>query len=88
MQTQSGKTFRNDRIIAVADAAHQHGKLKSMAELDSVTIDEIEHFFISYNEMRNRKFKPIRRGGADSALRVVRRGIQAFKNKSKARNSK
>ena len=25
-QTQDGKTFRNDRLIAVADAAHEYGK--------------------------------------------------------------
>jgi inorganic pyrophosphatase len=87
-QTQEGKTFRNDRLIGVADAAHERRNLKSISELDSVVLDEIEHFFISYNEMRDRKFKPIRRAGSNSALQLVRRGMRAFKNNTKARSSK
>jgi inorganic pyrophosphatase len=87
-QTQDGRTFRNDRLIGVADAAHERAKLKSISELDSVVVDEIEHFFVSYNEMRDRKFKPIRRAGPNSALQLVRRGMRAFKNNSKTRSSK
>lgn len=37
-QTQDGKTFLNDRVIAVADAAHEYAKLNSIAELDSVVV--------------------------------------------------
>ena|ERR1700722_7191464 len=87
-QTQDGKTFRNDRLIGVADAAHERAKLKSISELDSVILDDIEHFFISYNEVRDRKFKPIRRAGANSARQLVRRGMRAFKNNTKARSPK
>jgi len=82
-QTQKGTTFRNDRIIGVGDAAHEYARLKSLAELDRRIVDEIEHFFISYNEMRGRHFKPIRRSGATSALSVARRGMRAFAVKTK-----
>jgi inorganic pyrophosphatase len=82
-QTQERKTFRNDRIIAVSDAAHQYARLKSLRELDPRIVDEIEHFFVSYNEMRDRHFKPIRRAGASSALSLVRRRMRAFAAKEK-----
>jgi inorganic pyrophosphatase len=77
-QTQEGKTFRNDRLVGVATVAHERAKLKSLAELDPRIMYEIEHFFISYNEMRNRRFKPVRRTGVKSALELVRRGMRTF----------
>jgi inorganic pyrophosphatase len=84
-QTQEGKTFRNDRIIGVATAAHEYAKLKSLGELEPRIVDEIEHFFISYNEIRGRHFKPIRRAGATSALKLVRRGMRAFAAREKTK---
>ena len=82
-QTQEGKTFRNDRIIGISDAAHQYASLNSLRELDPRIVDEIEHFFVSYNEMRGRRFKPIQRAGPTSALSLVRRGMRAFAAKRK-----
>jgi inorganic pyrophosphatase len=87
-QTQEGKTFRNDRLVGVATAAHERAKLKSLTELDPRIVDEIEHFFISYNEMRSRRFKPIRRAGVKSALELVRRGMRTFEAQRKQIRSK
>jgi inorganic pyrophosphatase len=76
-----GNKCRNDRLIAVATHAHVHGEVQSLEELDQATVDEIEHFFISYNEMRGRKFKPLGRHGPKRALQLVARGRKAFKKK-------
>jgi hypothetical protein len=46
-------------------------------------VDEIEHFFISYNEMRSQRFKPIRRAGVKSALELLRRGMRKFEAQKK-----
>jgi inorganic pyrophosphatase len=70
-QTEDGKTERNDRLIAVAAKSLTHGSLKSLLTLDSTLIGEIEHFFISYNEAREKKFKPKARKGPASARRLV-----------------
>lgn len=70
-QTKNGKTERNDRLIAVAAESHTHGGLKSIADIDQTLMREIEHFFISYNEARGKRFKPIARGGPARAERVV-----------------
>jgi inorganic pyrophosphatase len=70
-QTEAGKTERNDRLIAVASESHTHASLKSLEKLDSRLIREIEHFFVSYNDARGKKFKPTRRKGPAAAKRLV-----------------
>ncbi len=72
-QTEKGKTERNDRLIAVAADSHTHGQLKSIADLDRTLLDEIEHFFESYNHARGKKFKPIGRKGPAAAHALVRK---------------
>ena len=79
--SEDGSKCRNDRLIAVATHAHVHGEVKSLAELPTEMVDEIEHFFVSYNEMRGRKFKPLGRHGPKRALRLVSAGRKAFKKK-------
>jgi inorganic pyrophosphatase len=70
-QTEKGKTNRNDRLIAVASDSPTHEKLKSITDLNSTLLEEIEHFFISYNEAKGKKFRPLRRIGANQAKKLV-----------------
>jgi inorganic pyrophosphatase len=72
-QTEKGKTERNDRLIAVAAKSRTSGDLKSIADLNPKLLDEIEHFFISYNEVKGKKFKPLGRYGPERARRLVQR---------------
>jgi inorganic pyrophosphatase len=72
-QTEKGKTERNDRLIAVSTDSRTHEKLKAITDLDPVLLDEIEHFFVSYNEVKGKKFKPMRRLGAAHASKLVAR---------------
>jgi inorganic pyrophosphatase len=68
---KDGKSERNDRLIAVAAESHTHSAIKSLADLESNLLNEIEHFFISYNQMRGKKFKPLGRYGPKRAKRLV-----------------
>jgi inorganic pyrophosphatase len=70
-QTEDGKVERNDRLIAVAAKSHTHSSLKSLGTLDQALIKEIEHFFVSYNEARGKKFKPLGCKGPHVARRSV-----------------
>jgi inorganic pyrophosphatase len=70
-QTENGKTNRNDRLIAVAKDSRAHEKFRSITQLDSVVLDEIEHFFVSYNEAKGKKFKPLRQVGPGRAKKLV-----------------
>ncbi|HLI79078.1 MAG TPA: inorganic diphosphatase [Candidatus Binataceae bacterium] len=74
-----GTKCRNDRLIAVATHAHVHSDVKSIDDLDKKVVDEIEHFFIYYNERRGKKFKPLGRFGPKRALKLVKQSMKAFK---------
>ena len=52
------ETLRNDRIIAVRlHDAHDYGQLKTLKDVNPNLLKELEHFFISYNETRGKRFK-------------------------------
>lgn len=70
-QTEDGKTERNDRLIAVAECSQTHEKIESISDLDPTLVKEIEHFFVSYNEQRGKKFKPRGRFGPKRAKRLI-----------------
>jgi inorganic pyrophosphatase len=70
-----GKTERNDRLIAVAANSHTHTDIKSINDLNETLIDEIEHFFVSYNEAKGKRFKPLARFGARKAKTLIDEAI-------------
>jgi inorganic pyrophosphatase len=77
-QTEDGVTFRNDRLIGIANAAHEYGPITSIDELNPMIVKEIEHFYTSYNEMRGRLFKPLAHSGPEAALDLITNGMRAF----------
>ncbi|HKP53284.1 MAG TPA: inorganic diphosphatase [Chloroflexia bacterium] len=76
---RDGDTMRNDRLIAVAANSHDHGEIESLSQLNDNLLDEIEHFFVSYNQIKGKKFKPLGRSGANRARRLVDEGIKKYK---------
>ena len=70
-QTEDGKTERNDRLIAVAAESRDQHDVDALDQLNDHLVDEIEHFFISYNEIKGKRFKPLGRFGPDRARRLV-----------------
>jgi inorganic pyrophosphatase len=67
---------KNDRLIGVAAKSPTHEALRSLADLSAITIEQIEHFFTSYNEAKGKKFEVTGRASNERALEVVRRGIE------------
>jgi inorganic pyrophosphatase len=70
-QTEKGKTERNDRLIAVAAKSPTHDSMKSLLKMERILIEEIEHFFVSYNAARGKEFVPIGRKGPVAARHLV-----------------
>lgn len=66
-----GEVVRNDRLIAVARKSHQYADAKSLDDLPTNFVLEIEHFFVSYNEIKGRCFTPIGRVGPRRAKTLV-----------------
>lgn len=67
---RDGRTTRNNRLLAVATRAHTHADVKTIEDLRPKMVDEIEHFFISYNQTKEKTFKPKGRGGPERALQL------------------
>ena len=70
-QTEDGETFRNDRLISIAAQSHAYRGVDAIDDLPPNLIDEIEHFWISYNETKGKTFKPIGRVGVRGAKHLV-----------------
>ncbi|MFL6209258.1 MAG: inorganic diphosphatase [Pyrinomonadaceae bacterium] len=87
-QTEKGETERNDRLIGVAAKAHNHKGVRSLGQLNENLVDEIEHFFVSYNEMKGKVFTSLGRHGPHRARRVVKAGSKAFKRAHASRGKK
>lgn len=75
-QTEDGKTERNDRIIAVAIHSRNHADVSKLGDLHGNIVDEIEHFFVSYNESKGKHFNPLGRGDGKRAREIIEAGIK------------
>ena len=71
---RDGKTMRNDRLVAVAEESRTHKGIRSIHQLSDAFIDEIEYFFLSYNEFAGKEFKVLGRFAAERARELVEAG--------------
>jgi inorganic pyrophosphatase len=75
-QTEGNQTVRNDRLIAVVETPHNPAEYQSLDDVSDQRLDEIEHFFVSYNEMEGRQFKPLGRRGSERARELLEHAIR------------
>jgi inorganic pyrophosphatase len=75
-QTEGGKTVRNDRLVAVVETPYNPAEFQSLDEVSRQRLDEVEHFFVSYNQMEGRQFKPLARYGVVRAQKLLEQAIQ------------
>jgi inorganic pyrophosphatase len=75
-QTEDGKTERNDRLLAAAANSITHRSIRSLNDVSDDLLGQIEHFFISYNEVKGKKFVPIGRVGPAAAKQLVAAGMK------------
>jgi inorganic pyrophosphatase len=73
---KDGSVEQNDRLIAVASDSHTHEGVRTLGDLSPQLLDEIEHFFVSYNEIRGKTFTPTGRKGPRAARTIVDRASQ------------
>jgi inorganic pyrophosphatase len=79
---RDGKIERNDRLLAVAAASKTHADVKSINDLNATLVEQIEHFFVSYNEAKGKKFNPLGRFAAVKARKIVEEGIEFYKKEN------
>jgi inorganic pyrophosphatase len=73
-QTEQEGRERNDRLVAVAASSHPHQDVTRLEQLSSYMLEEIEHFFVSYNAFKNKEFTVIARSGPERARELVQQG--------------
>jgi inorganic pyrophosphatase len=86
---RDGTVEQNDRLVAVASDSHTHEGVRTLEDLSRNLLDEIEHFFVSYNQARGKTFTPTGRKGRKAARKIVEEGARRFtskRSKSKGRS--
>jgi inorganic pyrophosphatase len=78
---RDGKTTRNDRLIAVPLDSQDMKDVKTIRDLNDNMLEEIQHFFVSYNQIRGKKFKPLGVHGPTRAEKLARQGMRAHEKK-------
>lgn len=71
---RDGRTMRNDRLIAVASNSRLQSDVHSLRDLNPRVVGEIEHFFVSYNNIKGKTFEPLHRRGPKQALQLIEAG--------------
>ena len=80
-QTQDGETFRNDRMLAVTSSSRLYANVRKLDDLPPTLLEEVEQFFIHYNKMRGRVFKPTSRTGSDQAMKMIKQSLTKTRKK-------
>jgi len=81
-QSQDGETERNDRLLDVAIHSYDHEDVNTIDDVSKTLLDQVEAFFVSYNQQRGKKFNIIGTGGPKKALKFLKAGMEQFDGKS------
>ena len=82
---RDGEQTRNDRLIGVAADSRLLGRVRTLESLGPDLLEEIEHFFVSYNQIKGKEFKPLGRFGPGRALELVEEGMKRFRRPKRGR---
>jgi inorganic pyrophosphatase len=67
----NGETMRNDRFIGVSEVSQIYGDAKTLEDISNQSIDELEAFFINYNQQAGKHFKVVERLSAAQAAELI-----------------
>ena len=76
-QTEKGKTIRNDRLIGKPETEKIHPRERSLVDLPVSLVDQIERFFVGYNEAEGRRFEILGRRGPQAARALIEKSRRA-----------
>jgi inorganic pyrophosphatase len=68
---RNGETMRNDRFIGVSEVSQIYGDAKTLEDISNQSIDELEAFFINYNQQAGKHFKVVERLSAAQAAELI-----------------
>jgi inorganic pyrophosphatase len=76
---KDGETDENPRLIAVAEACVLFADVKKLSDLPDPVVEQIEHFFVTYNEEEGKRFDPIGRRGRKRAKELLKVGLRKYR---------
>jgi len=79
-QEQQGQKYRNDRLIAVAQASVLYGCVKHIRDLNPALLRQLEAFFVNYQRARDVKFTILGDQGPAEAMHLVTRALESKKS--------
>ena len=65
------KKEENDRLIAVSTVSTSYSEVRSLEDINKNILEQIEHFFISYNEQAGKKFEPKGWAEPKEAMQII-----------------
>jgi len=68
-----GEMVRNDRLLGVACASQMYRDVTGIGDLPEALLEQVEHFWVSYNEIKGKRFTVLGRADAKTAATLVRR---------------
>ncbi len=71
-QSEDGETIRNDRIFVYPELKGFYPVYDSMKDIQKEKLKEIENFFIYYNAMQKKTFRPLGILGAKETLKLIK----------------
>lgn len=75
-QVEKGKKERNDRIIAVEQAARTWADIKKVNDLGERFLQELQEFLVDYHRLSNREYRVLGVKGPNRARKLVKAGIK------------
>ena len=75
-QSKEGKMLRNDRFLAVARTSQHYRRIRTAGDLDPEMLEQIQQFFVSYQEQLGNKFKIEAVLGAPKARQLIARAVR------------
>jgi inorganic pyrophosphatase len=66
------KYVRNDRIVAISTESILYAGIKKVTDLNESIIKQLMDFFINYNELENKKFKPLKWLSHKDAIQLIK----------------
>jgi inorganic pyrophosphatase len=76
-KSEAGRTLRNERLIGAPETSTNAAAFRHLDELGS-QLEEIEHFFVAYNEAQGRTFEFMGRLGPEEAEERLEAAIAEF----------
>jgi inorganic pyrophosphatase len=74
-QKEQGDSIRNDRLVAVAKDSLEHARVESLQDMSRALLDQLEHFFRSYNEAEGKEFNLLAARGPKRAMEVLEKSL-------------